>query len=93
MAFFPPNLTSHHSTHTPDLLSFFPRSEFVEGIVGVGAARVRDLFARARARAPCIVFVDEIDALGLKRAEAGITTNEEREQTLNQLLTELDGFT
>lgn len=68
-------------------------SEFVEAIVGVGAARVRDLFKRARAQGEaCIIFVDEIDALGTKRAEAGIMTNEEREQTLNQLLTEMDGF-
>ncbi|KAI7845492.1 hypothetical protein COHA_001038 [Chlorella ohadii] len=68
-------------------------SEFVEAIVGVGAARVRDLFARARVNAPCIIFVDEIDALGIKRAEVGVRTNEEREQTLNQLLSEMDGFT
>jgi cell division protease FtsH len=68
-------------------------SEFVEAIVGVGAARVRDLFKRARAQAPCIIFVDEIDALGIKRAAAGVKTNEEREQTLNQLLSEMDGFT
>jgi cell division protease FtsH len=67
-------------------------SEFVEAIVGVGAARVRDLFKRARAQAPCIVFVDEIDALGIRRAAAGVRTNEEREQTLNQLLSEMDGF-
>ena len=67
-------------------------SEFVEAIVGVGAARVRDLFKRARAQAPCIIFVDEIDALGIKRAAAGVKTNEEREQTLNQLLSEMDGF-
>ena len=67
-------------------------SEFVEAIVGVGAARVRDLFRRARAQAPCIIFVDEIDALGIKRAAAGVKTNEEREQTLNQLLSEMDGF-
>ena len=93
-------------------------SEFVEIIVGVGAARVRDLFKRARVNAPCIIFVDEIDALGIRRADAGalapciictrrlfirvllhahscatgIRTNEEREQTLNQLLTEIDGF-
>ncbi|KAK9817111.1 hypothetical protein WJX72_009705 [[Myrmecia] bisecta] len=69
-------------------------SEFVEAIVGVGAARVRDLFKRARAqKEPCIIFVDEIDALGTRRAEAGMQTNEEREQTLNQLLSEMDGFT
>lgn len=68
-------------------------SEFVETIVGVGAARVRDLFKRARVNAPCIIFVDEVDALGVKRAAAGVRTNEEREQTLNQLLTEMDGFT
>ncbi|KFM28746.1 ATP-dependent zinc metalloprotease FtsH [Auxenochlorella protothecoides] len=67
-------------------------SEFVEAIVGVGASRVRDLFKRAMVNAPCIIFVDEIDALGIKRADAGVGTNEEREQTLNQLLTEMDGF-
>ncbi|GAX79863.1 hypothetical protein CEUSTIGMA_g7303.t1 [Chlamydomonas eustigma] len=70
-------------------------TEFTEGIVGLGAARVRDLFKRARANAPCIIFVDELDALGLKRAEGDGSgkVNEEREQTLNQLLTEMDGFT
>jgi ATP-dependent metalloprotease FtsH len=68
-------------------------SEFVEVIVGVGAARVRDLFKRARVNAPCIIFVDEIDALGGRRAPAALRGNEEREQTLNQLLTEMDGFT
>lgn len=68
-------------------------SEFVEIIVGVGAARVRDLFKRARVNAPCIVFVDEIDAIGMKRAPSSVRGNEEREQTLNQLLTEMDGFT
>jgi len=68
-------------------------SEFVEIIVGVGAARVRDLFKRARVNAPCIIFVDEIDALGGRRAPSSVRGNEEREQTLNQLLTEMDGFT
>lgn len=68
-------------------------SEFVEVIVGVGAARVRDLFKRARVNAPCIIFVDEIDALGGARAAASMRGSEEREQTLNQLLTEMDGFT
>jgi cell division protease FtsH len=68
-------------------------SEFVEIIVGVGAARVRDLFKRARVNAPCIIFVDEIDALGGARSPASMRGNEEREQTLNQLLTEMDGFT
>ncbi|MGC5041151.1 ATP-dependent zinc metalloprotease FtsH [Streptomyces sp. DT190] len=68
-------------------------SSFVEMYVGVGAARVRDLFAEARKRAPAIVFVDEIDALGGRRAAAGqIVSNDEREQTLNQLLSEMDGF-
>ena len=67
-------------------------SEFVEIFVGVGAARVRDLFAQARAKAPSIVFVDELDALGKTRGPAFAVTHEEREQTLNQLLVELDGF-
>ncbi len=68
-------------------------SEFVEMFVGVGAARVRDLFAQAKANAPAIVFIDEIDALARKRATDLYTGNEERETTLNQLLVEMDGFT
>jgi len=68
-------------------------TEFTEGIVGLGAARVRDLFKRARVSAPCVIFVDELDALGLRRADGAGQANEEREQTLNQLLTEMDGFT
>ncbi len=68
-------------------------SSFVELFVGVGAARVRDLFAEARKRAPCIIFVDEIDAIGQRRGGAGsLVSNDEREQTLNQLLAEMDGF-
>jgi cell division protease FtsH len=67
-------------------------SDFVEMFVGVGAARVRDLFKHAKKNAPCIVFLDEIDALGRKRGGAQVRTNEEREQTLNQLLVEMDGF-
>jgi len=68
-------------------------SEFVEMFVGVGAARVRDLFKKARKAAPCIVFVDEIDAVGRRRGGAGVHMgHEEREQTLNQLLIEMDGF-
>src|SRR5438309_1707776 len=67
-------------------------SDFVEMFVGVGAARVRDLFKHAKKNAPCIVFLDEIDALGRRRGGAQIRTNEEREQTLNQLLVEVDGF-
>src|SRR5216684_4139028 len=67
-------------------------SSFVEMFVGVGAARVRDLFAEARKRAPCIVFIDEIDAIGQRRSSSMGGGNEEREQTLNQLLTEMDGF-
>jgi len=68
-------------------------SSFVELFVGVGAARVRDLFAEARKRAPCIIFVDEIDAIGQRRAGTGaVVSNDEREQTLNQLLSEMDGF-
>jgi cell division protease FtsH len=67
-------------------------SDFVEMFVGVGAARVRDLFRHAKKNAPCIVFLDEIDALGRRRGGAQVRTNEEREQTLNQLLVEMDGF-
>jgi len=67
-------------------------SEFVEMFVGVGAARIRDLFQQADAKAPCIVFIDELDALGKARMQSPIGTHEEREQTLNQLLAELDGF-
>jgi cell division protease FtsH len=67
-------------------------SSFVEMFVGVGAARVRDLFERARTRAPAIVFIDEIDALGARRAADGLIGSDEREQTLNQLLAEMDGF-
>jgi len=67
-------------------------SEFVEMFVGVGAARVRDLFAQAESRAPCIIFIDELDALGKTRVASPIGTHEEREQTLNQLLAEMDGF-
>ncbi|NLZ37932.1 MAG: ATP-dependent zinc metalloprotease FtsH [Clostridiales bacterium] len=67
-------------------------SEFVEMFVGMGAAKVRDLFKQAEEKAPCIVFIDEIDTIGKKRDSIGITGNDEREQTLNQLLTEMDGF-
>lgn len=67
-------------------------SEFVEMFVGMGAAKVRDLFKQAKEKAPCIVFIDEIDAIGKKRGGATLGGNDEREQTLNQLLTEMDGF-
>ena len=67
-------------------------SEFVEMFVGVCAARVRDLFAQAQQRAPCIIFIDELDALGKSRGVGGVTGNDEREQTLNQLLVQMDGF-
>ncbi|MDO4465908.1 MAG: ATP-dependent zinc metalloprotease FtsH [Bacillota bacterium] len=67
-------------------------SEFVEMFVGRGAAKVRDLFKQAREKAPCIVFIDEIDTVGKKRDNGGLSGNDEREQTLNQLLAEMDGF-
>ncbi len=67
-------------------------SDFVEMFVGVGAARVRDLFAQAESRAPCIIFIDELDALGKTRAGNAVGSHDEREQTLNQLLVEMDGF-
>ena len=67
-------------------------SEFVEMFVGVGAARVRDLFAQADQKAPCIIFIDELDALGKSRGANPMGGHDEREQTLNQLLVEMDGF-
>ena len=71
---------------------FVSGSAFVEMFVGTGAARVRDLFKQAKDKAPCIIFIDEIDAIGKKRDSLGIGGNDEREQTLNQLLAEMDGF-
>ncbi len=71
---------------------FVSGSAFVEMFVGTGAARVRDLFKEAAEKAPCIVFIDEIDAIGKKRDGTGLNSNDEREQTLNQLLAEMDGF-
>src|SRR5262249_57043229 len=74
--------------------AFFSASgaEFVESLVGVGAARIRDLFGKARKMAPAIVFIDELDAAGRKRGAGVGQGNDEREQTLNQLLVEMDGF-
>ena len=74
--------------------AFFTASgaEFVESLVGVGAARIRDLFAKARKQAPAIIFIDELDAAGRKRGAGVGQGNDEREQTLNQLLVEMDGF-
>ena len=65
----------------------------MEMFVGMGAAKVRDLFKQANEKAPCIVFIDEIDTIGKKRDAQGMSGNDEREQTLNQLLTEMDGLT
>ncbi|MBD0402169.1 ATP-dependent zinc metalloprotease FtsH [Flammeovirga sp. EKP202] len=67
-------------------------SDFVEMFVGVGAARVRDLFTQAKSKAPCIIFIDELDAIGKSRSSNGMSGNDERENTLNQLLVEMDGF-
>lgn len=71
---------------------FITGSDFVEMFVGLGAAKVRDLFKEAEKKAPCIIFIDEIDTIGKKRDGAGFSGNDEREQTLNQLLSEMDGF-
>ena len=67
-------------------------SEFVEMFVGVGASRVRDVFAQAKKNAPCIIFIDEIDAVGRQRGAGFAGGNDEREQTVNQILVEMDGF-
>ena len=71
---------------------FISGSEFVELFVGVGASRVRDMFKQAKQSAPCLVFIDEIDAVGRQRGAGLGGGHDEREQTLNQLLTEMDGF-
>ena len=75
-----------------EIVDFLSGSEFVEMFVGMGAAKVRDLFQQANEKAPCIVFIDEIDTVGKKRDGGGFSGNDEREQTLNQLLAEMDGF-
>ena len=67
-------------------------SEFIEMYVGVGASRVRDIFQQAKDNAPCIIFIDEIDAVGRQRGGSGLMGNDERDQTINQLLVEMDGF-
>ena len=67
-------------------------SEFVEMFVGVGASRVRDIFSQAKKNAPCIIFIDEIDAVGRQRGAGYAGGNDEREQTVNQILVEMDGF-
>jgi len=67
-------------------------SEFMEMLVGMGAAKVRELFGKAKAQSPAIIFIDEIDAIGKKRGQGGSGGHQEQEQTLNQILTEMDGF-
>ena len=85
-------LLAKHGRRSRSAVLLAAGSDFVEMFVGVGASRHRDLFDQAHQLAPCVVFIDEIDAIGKKRGRPGTGGNDEREQTLNQMLVEMDGF-